>query len=128
MSKPRLDDETLNALADAGVLWGPLVFLRPKRHQMLSSGRLLVICALFSGFYGMCGNVLIAFLRYPANRPLMPVHVLPLVLTAFTFLCGQLTVARSWNTRARRLARRIDWTVASGGSPTDPSGPEPNDG
>ena len=126
MSKRRLEDQTLNALADEGVLWGPLLFLRPKQHQVLTSGRLLTICALFSGFYGMCGNVLIAFFRYPASRPVMPVYVLPLLLTAFTFLCGQLTVARSWNARARRLARRIDWTVATGGSPEDPSGPEPN--
>jgi hypothetical protein len=126
MSKRRFTDETLNALADAGALWGPLLFLRPKHHQVLTSGRLLTICGLFSGFYGMCGNVLIALLRYPASRPVTPVYVLPLLLTAFTFLCGRLTVARSWNTRARRLARRIDWTVATGGHPGDPSGPEPN--
>lgn len=125
MSKrPFLDHELLNQLADTGALWGPLLFLRPKRHQVLSSGRLLTVCTLFSGFYGMCGNVLIALARHGASRPLLPVHVLPLLLTAFAFLCGQLTVARAWNTRARRMARQIDWTVAAGRSPGDPSGHE----
>jgi hypothetical protein len=125
MSKRRfLDHELLNQLTDASALWGPLLFLRPKQHQVLSAGRLLTVCSLFSGFYGMCGNVLISLARYGANRPLLPVYLLPLLLTAFTFLCGQFTVARAWNTRARRMARKIDWTVAAGRSPADPSGPE----
>jgi hypothetical protein len=125
MSKRRfLDHELLNQLTDASALWGPLLFLRPKQHQVLSSGRLMTVCALYSGFYGMCGNVLISLVRYGDSRPLLPVYVLPLLLTAFTFLCGQLTVAQAWNVRARRMARRIDWTVAAGRSRAEPSRPE----
>jgi hypothetical protein len=127
MSKGRfLDHEVLNGLADADALWGPLLFLRPKRHQVLSSGRLLAVCTLFSVFYAMCGNVLVALVVRGGARPVLPVYVLPLLLTAFTFFFGQLTVARAWNPRARRMARRIDWTAAAGRSPADPSGPEPN--
>ena len=55
-------DDKLNQLNDRDEMWGPLLFLRPARHQVITPARALGICGLLGGFYGMLGNVVIALL------------------------------------------------------------------
>jgi hypothetical protein len=107
-------DDRLNQLNDQDEMWGPLLFLRPARHRLLTPARALVISLLLGGFFGMMGNVILGLLlRFGAGgRP--PVVAMPALLTAMYFVCGQLSLVGAWNRRARLLSRRLDWAELSG--------------
>lgn len=120
-------DDRLNELNDRDDMWGPLLFLRPERHQALTASRALVVSALLGGFFGMLGNVMLG-LMLPAtqqsHRP--PVWLMPALLTAMYFVCGQLSLVAAWNRRARQLSRRLDWAELTGrpvASPRDDQQP-----
>ena len=102
-------DERLNQLNDQDEMWGPLLFLRPERRQLLTPARTLLIAALLGTFYGMLGNVALSLLARigPSGKP--PVWMMPALLTAMYFVCAELSIVAAWNRRARLLSRQLDW-------------------
>jgi hypothetical protein len=111
-----LADDGLNELSDHDGMWGPLLFLRPARHERFSVLRVLSLSALLGGFYGMLGNVLLALAHRPDGaRP--PLLAMPLVLSAAYFLCAELSVVPAWNRRAAQLTRRLEWSERGGRAP-----------
>lgn len=113
-------DEKLNELNDRDDMWGPLLFLRPERRQVMSPGRVLAICGLLGGFYGMLGNVVLGLLARTGAGYKPSVLMMPALLTSMYFLCGQLSLVGAWNRRARLMARRQDWAELTG-RPIPPS-------
>lgn len=107
-------DDRLNQLNDRDEMWGPLLFLRPERHQPISVTRATVIAMLLGGFFGMLGNVTLGLLLPPGGHGRPPVLLMPLLLTAMYFVCGQLSLVAAWNRRARQLSRRLDWAELTG--------------
>ena len=107
-------DERLNQLNDRDDMWGPLVFLRPAKHRVWSPTRALVISGILGGFYGMLGNAVIALLARGGSMGKPSVLLMPVLLTAMYFICGQLSLVAAWNRRARLLSRRLDWSELTG--------------
>jgi len=107
-------DDRLNQLNDRDDMWGPLLFLRPARHEVISPTRALVISGILGGFYGMLGNVVIGLLLRTGVGYKPPVLMMPLLLTAMYFVCGQLSLVGAWNRRARLQSRRLDWAELTG--------------
>lgn len=107
-------DDRLNQMNDRDDMWGPLLFLRPQRRQVLSLPRVLFICGALGLFYGMLGNVVIALLTRTGIGYRPPLAVMPALLTAMYFVCGQLSLVAAWNRRARLMSRRIDWSELTG--------------
>ncbi|HYQ18490.1 MAG TPA: hypothetical protein VEQ58_22095 [Polyangiaceae bacterium] len=107
-------DDKLNQLNDRDDMWGPLLFLRPKRHQLLTPGRGLLIAGALGTFYGMLGNVVLGLLARTGAGYKPSVLMMPLLLTAMYFVCAQLSLFAAWNRRARLLSRRLDWAEITG--------------
>lgn len=108
-------DDRLNELNDRDDMWGPLVFLRPERRQVLTPIRALVISALLGSFFGMLGNVMLGLMLPAGQQSHRPsVWLMPALLTAMYFVCGQLSLVGAWNRRARLLSRRLDWAELTG--------------
>jgi hypothetical protein len=107
-------DDRLNELNDRDDMWGPLLFLRPDRHQVLTVGRALTISGILGGFFGMLGNVTLGLLQHVGAGYRPSVWMMPGLLTAMYFVCGQLSLVAAWNRRARLLSRRIDWAELTG--------------
>jgi hypothetical protein len=108
-------DDRLNELNDRDDMWGPLLFLRPERHRVLTPNRALTIAALLGGFFGMLGNVVLGLLLSVGQQDQRPaIWLMPAVLTTMYFVCGQLSLAGAWNRRARLLSRRLDWAELTG--------------
>lgn len=104
-------DERLNELSDRDDVWGPLLFLRPEPHEVMSRARVLTLAGLLGGFYGMLGNAVIALAARgvvgSAGKP--SVWLMPALFTAMCFVCAKLSIVGAWNRRARLMARRNDW-------------------
>jgi hypothetical protein len=107
-------DERLNQLNDQDEMWGPLLFLRPARHQVMTPARVLVISGLLGGFYGMLGNVVISLLARVGSTGKPSALMMPILLTSMYFICGQLSLVPAWNRRARLLSRRMGWSELTG--------------
>ena len=108
-------DDRLNELNDRDDMWGPLLFLRPERHQPLTSSRALLLSALLGGFFGMLGNVMLGLmLQVGEHRGRPAIWLMPALLTVMYFVCGQLSLGAAWNRRARLLSRRLDWAELTG--------------
>ncbi len=107
-------DEKLNELNDRDDMWGPLLFLRPARHQPLSVTRVFVLASLLGGFFGMFGNVVLCLLLLTGAGGKPPVLLMPALFTGMYFVCGQLSLAAAWNRRARLMLRRLDWSQLTG--------------
>lgn len=107
-------DERLNQLNDRDDMWGPLLFLRPARHQPLSVARALLISGMLGGFFGMLGNVALGLLMCAGAIGKPSVFLMPAILTGVYFACGQLSLVAAWNRRARLLSRRMDWSTLTG--------------
>jgi len=114
-------DDRLNELNDRDDMWGPLLFLRPERHQPLTLSRSLLLSALLGGFFGMLGNVMLALMLHVGEHHGRPaIWLMPALLTAMYFVCGRLSLGAAWNRRARQLSRRLDWAELTGRPPTPP--------
>ena len=101
-------DDRLNQLNDRDEMWGPLLFLRPERHQPISAARALTLATLLGVFFGMLGNVMLGLMLPHGGHGRPPVLLMPLFLAAMYFLCGQPSFVAAWNRRAR-LYRRADY-------------------
>lgn len=98
-------EPTLNALADMDWGWWPFLFLRPMRHELLTTRRVARMSAMFGTFYGAGGAALFAFgLRRPMFGGVVETFLIgiPLCCVAF-FILYRLTFAVAWNVRAERL-------------------------
>lgn len=102
-------DEKLNHFSDNDEMWGPLLFLRPAQHRVMSPARVLAIASLLGGFYGMLGNVILALLARAGSAGKPSVLIMPAILTAMYFICAELSIVAAWNRRARLMSRRKDW-------------------
>src|SRR6266567_4035703 len=96
-------DDRLNQLNDQDDMWGPLLFLRPERHRVLTPLRVLLLSALLGGFYGMLGNIALALLASAASTGRPSGLLMPALLTAMYFVCAELSLVGAWNRRARLL-------------------------
>lgn len=103
-------DDRLNDFNDQDEMWGPLLFLRPERHQPISVLRVLALSGLLGSFYGMLGNVVLGLLARAGSSDKPSVVMMPLLLTAVYFTCAQISVAAAWNRRARSLSRQRSWS------------------
>ena len=112
--QPFRADERLNELNDRDDMWGPLVFLRPARRQLLTVPRVLLISSALGGFFGMLGTVVLGLLMSAGAGGKPSVLLLPALLTGMYFACGQLSLVAAWNRRARLLSRRLDWSQLTG--------------
>ena len=113
-------DDRLNNFNDQDEMWGPLLFLRPERHQPLSVLRVLAISGLLGSFYGMLGNVVLGLLARVGSSDKPSVLMMPLLLTAVYFTCAQISVAAAWNRRARLLSRQRSWADLTRRPPPPP--------
>src|SRR3954447_21452763 len=104
--------EVWNRICDADALWGPLAFLRPAAERRFTHASLLAVTFLFSSFYGMFVNVVLAWLHQVTHYRVFPLPALPLALFVTSFLCGKLTFLPAWNSRARQSARLWNWMAA----------------
>src|ERR1041384_1983214 len=107
-------DDRLNKINDRDDMCGPLLFLRPERRQVMTPARVMVIAGVLGAFYGMLGNVVIGLLTRTGVGYRPPLLVMPLLLTAMYFVCGQLSLVAAWNRRARLMSRRLDWSELTG--------------
>jgi hypothetical protein len=102
-------DDRLNDFNDQDEMWGPLLFLRPERHQPMTPLRVLAISGILGSFYGMLGNVVLGLLAHTGSGTKPSVLMMPLLLSAVYFTCAQLSVVAAWNRRARLLSRQQGW-------------------
>ncbi len=107
-------DDQLNELNDRDDMWGPLLFLRPARHQPLSLVRVVTLSTLLGGFFGMLGNVILGLMLNIGASGRPSVFLMPALLTGMYLVCGQLSLVAAWNRRARQLSRRLDWAELTG--------------
>ena len=107
-------DDRLNQVNDRDEMWGPLLFLRPARHQVMTPARVLLISGLLGLFYGMLGNLVIWLLARAGSTGKPSSLLMPLLLTSMYFVCGELSLVAAWNRRARLLSRRLDWAELTG--------------
>lgn len=116
-------DDKLNQLNDRDDMWGPLLFLRPERHQVMTPSRVLTISGALGLFYGMLGNVVLSLLARTGTGYKPSALLMPLLLTSMYFVCAELSIVAAWNRRARLLSRRMDWSAITG----RPLPPPPDD-
>ncbi|HEX3774392.1 MAG TPA: hypothetical protein VHV51_08005 [Polyangiaceae bacterium] len=99
-------DDFFTRFVDTDEHWGPLLFLRPRVNQSLSSARVLALSVLLGVAFGLLGSILLALVARAADRPAIDVRVFPLTLTALYFVLCRATFVPAWNRRAQKLARR----------------------
>lgn len=102
-------DDRLNHFTDNDDMWGPLLFLRPEQHRVITPLRVLALAGIMGVFYGMLGNAMLALLAKTGSAGKPSALVMPLLLTGMYFVCAQLSIVAAWNRRARQLSRRLDW-------------------
>jgi hypothetical protein len=107
-------DERLNQLTDSDSAWGPLLFLRPERHELMTPTRVLLISAALGTFYGMLANVALSLLMRTGDQGKPSAFLIPIVFTIIQFVCAELSVVSAWNRRARQLSRRMSWEELTG--------------
>jgi hypothetical protein len=90
---------------DSEANWGPLLFLRPARHERLGLRRTLVMSVLLGSVFGVLGDVLLLLAARFLHKPSVSPLPFPLVLTVAYFVVQRVTIAPAWNRRAARLAR-----------------------
>ena len=107
-------DEKLTQLCDRDETWGPLLFLRPERHQVFSLQRGLLLAALLGAFYGTLADVVLALIAPsgPLGKP--SPWLMPALFASMIFVFAELSVIGAWNRRARLLSRRLDWAELTG--------------
>ncbi len=106
-------EETFNDVSDGSAAWWPFLFLRPSRHERMTSLRVLVLAAL----YGIFAGLLLVVVRACGRE--LPAHPasFPIGATIALFAMHRFTFAYFWNRRADRLsharARFAKWRALS---------------
>jgi hypothetical protein len=93
----------LNHVSDTDHEWGPLIFLRPDRHERMTSRRVAALAALYGILAGCFVNVVVRLTGEHAEslHPLL----FPMATTLGFFAVYRFTFAACWNRRAERIAR-----------------------
>jgi hypothetical protein len=99
-------DTLITDYCDNDAHWGPLLFLRPARSEHLEIRRCAVIAVLPGIFFGLLCSILYALVARAADRPALPLHVLPVLFSAACFALCRIVFAPSWNRRATLLMGR----------------------
>lgn len=102
-------DNTLVEWADTDVVWGPLLFLRPKPTEYLGPGRIALCACVLGGLQGLVVNFIIAAATRFVGHGSAPGYEVPLALSAALAIALDLSVGRAWNRRVDRLHRRQAW-------------------
>lgn len=92
-----------NSLNDKDGQWWPLLFLRPKKHEQMTSGLVALVALAYGVTIGVITNVLLALVgaEHMPNSPLM----IPALASGALFALYRSTLAVAWNRRAARMAR-----------------------
>jgi len=100
-----LDDDLLTAFCDHDRKWGPILFLRPARHERLGLVRTFVMAVLPGACLGLLGSILLLLAARALGKTAPPVFAFPLALTCIYFAVCRLTIVPAWNRRAARISR-----------------------
>jgi hypothetical protein len=94
-------ERVLNCVNDMDTEWGPLLFLRPERHERMTSLRVAQLAALHGILAGVIVNVVVRLTGEHAEslHPLL----FPVATTLGFFALYRSTFAACWNRRADRL-------------------------
>ncbi len=85
--------------------WGPLIFLRPQRHEQIGVTRSIAGAVLLGLPLGIIGSIMMVLFARLVERPEPALMYFPAILTVAYWLVGSATLVRAWNRRAARLAR-----------------------
>jgi hypothetical protein len=108
-------DRILVDMADKDAAWGPLLFLRPRPVDCFTMVRTLTIAALIGGVQGMAVNLGMGLAgNLTSQAVIVPVYMMPLVVTAIVAVALRVSIVAAWNRRAERLARLESWAGNSG--------------
>jgi hypothetical protein len=101
-----LDDleRLANDLSDSDPQWWPFLFVRPERHELFSSRRVLALAALYGLLAGLFVNVLARLGGGVEARTLHPL-LFPTTATLAFFALYRFTFAAAWNRRVERIRR-----------------------
>ena len=96
-------ERVMNHVNDMDKEWGPFLFLRPERHERMTSLRVAQLAALYGVLAGLIVNVVVRLTGEHAAslHPLL----FPVATTLGFFATYRSTFAACWNRRAERLAR-----------------------
>jgi hypothetical protein len=96
-------ERVMNHVSDMDQEWGPLLFLRPERHQRMTSLRVAQLATLYGVLAGLMVNVAVRLTGEHAAslHPLL----FPVATTLGFFTFYRFTFAACWNRRAQRVAR-----------------------
>jgi hypothetical protein len=96
-------ERAMNHVSDMDQEWGPLLFLRPERHQRMTSLRVAQLAILYGVLAGLAVNVVVKLSgeHAAALEPLL----FPLGTTLGFFAVYRCTFAACWNRRAERIER-----------------------
>lgn len=98
-----LIEDAVNEVSDRDASWWPFLWLRPRKDENLSLGRLVLLAALYGAPFSAALGALLACLAPHARTAIAGMMAtLPLVFLAVTTgLVGPM-----WNRRAERIRRR----------------------
>jgi hypothetical protein len=96
-------ERAINHVNDRDLEWGFFLFLRPERHERMTSLRVAQLAALHGVLAGVVVNVVVRLTGEHAAslHPLL----FPVATTIGFFALFRLTFAASWNRRAERISR-----------------------
>jgi hypothetical protein len=98
-------DDLLIDFCDQDSNWGPLLFLRPARHERIGSARALAGAVLLGLPLGIIGSIVMVLFARFVSQPEPTLMYFPTILTIAYWIVGSVTLVRAWNHRAARLAR-----------------------
>ena len=100
-----VSDQAIVELCDTDAKWGPLLFLRPARHQALTLPRAAMLALIPGVTFGALGSLILELVARSFAQPLVPWYSFPATLIGLYFMVCWLVVAPAWNRRAERLLR-----------------------
>jgi hypothetical protein len=103
-------DETFIDFCDRDSNWGPLLFLRPERHERINPTRTAAGALILGVPLGLFATIVLTLLANLMEQRGPSLMYFPLVLSAAYGVIGHLTLARSWNRRAARIERLARFT------------------
>jgi hypothetical protein len=98
-------EETFTDFCDRDSNWGPLLFLRPERHQRINVARTATGAFILGIPLGLFATIMLTLFANLMEQRGPSLFYFPIVLTLAYGVIGHVTLARSWNRRADRMAR-----------------------
>jgi hypothetical protein len=98
-------DDTFVEFCDRDSNWGPLLFLRPERHERISLSRTAIGAMILGVPLGLAATIALTLFANVMGQLGPSLAYFPLVLTLAYGIIGHITLVRSWNNRAARIER-----------------------